>query len=786
MSKREETRQSRFSPGLVAAMLVGLFFALALWLRVYLPYDKVFSGEWVKFTGNDAYYHMRLVDNFARNFPHLMTFDPYLSYPGGQGVGTVHLFDWFLASLAWIIGLGSPTEHIVDLVGVYVPPILGALVVIPVYFIGKELGGRWTGVIAAALIALLPGEFLGRSILGYADHHVAETLITTVVMLFLILAVRTAAQRQLTFTHLKRRDWAIIARPIVYSLLAGFSLGLFIFTWIGALLFAFIIFLCLIVQFVIDHLRRRPTDYLCLIGVILFSVALIMSRLGASKEIDMTPLTLALLALPVLSVISRLMASKQIKPAYYPLSLAGLGLAGLAILYLTNPTLLTTILAQFSIFAPTGNTALTTIEMQPFLFPIGYFTLAIAWGNFTTSFFLSFISLGILIYLVIKHGDAEKSLLVVWSLVILLATLGQRRFAYYLAVNAALLTGYLSWQALSLVGFKESIAQPVKAAKQRRDKRVRPKARGFHITVSQVNMALGVLIIFLLVFAPNVLFPEPKAAPTIATASRAQFAPSDAWMSALTWLKENSPDPFGDPDSYYELEVSDKYPEPAYGVMAWWDYGYWITRIAHRIPNANPSQAPEAITSVAKFFTAQDESSANKIAQELGSKYIILDHEVAYIDPRTAVSKFWAVAMWAGKEPMEFFYIYQVPQGDRLVPVMLYHPEYYRSLSTRLFSFDGAAVVAKNPLVISYEESATREGRRFWQITSARSFPTYEEAEAYLLSQNSTNYKIVGTDPLVSPVPLEALEHYKLVRSEGSLGSGNSTMPAIKIFEYTD
>ena len=41
----------------------------------------------------------------------------------------------------------------------------------------------------------------------------------------------------------------------------------------------------------------------------------------------------------------------------------------------------------------------------------------------------------------------------VWSLVMLAATLSQTRFAYYYAVNVALLSGYLSWAVLRRSGF---------------------------------------------------------------------------------------------------------------------------------------------------------------------------------------------------------------------------------------------------------------------------------------------------------------------------------------------
>jgi hypothetical protein len=38
----------------------------------------------------------------------------------------------------------------------------------------------------------------------------------------------------------------------------------------------------------------------------------------------------------------------------------------------------------------------------------------------------------------------------------LAATLGQNRFAYYFAVNVAVLTAYLSWKALEFAGLKET------------------------------------------------------------------------------------------------------------------------------------------------------------------------------------------------------------------------------------------------------------------------------------------------------------------------------------------
>jgi hypothetical protein len=88
--------------------------------------------------------------------------------------------------------------------------------------------------------------------------------------------------------------------------------------------------------------------------------------------------------------------------------------------------------------------------------------------------------------------------------------------------------------------------------------------------------------------------------------------------------------------------------------------------------------------------------------------------------------------------------------------------------------------------VVSYEERVTGEGQPYKEITSMKSFPSYKEAEAYVASQKSGNYKVVSPNPFVSPVPLEALEHYKLIYSSDSsvMEPGIGMISEVKIFEY--
>ena len=778
MSEQSPEQKRKLPPIVIVGIILAALCGISLYIRIALPYDQIFVNDWVWFRETDAYYYMRNIEVLVNNFPHFNSFDPYMLYPGGAGVLARPFFPWLIAGIIRLVNLGPPTLHTMEVVGAYMPAILGTLTLIPVYFIGKELFNRWVGVISAALVVILPGEFLHRSLLGFTDHHVAEVLFSTVCILFLIMAIKRAREREISFGHFIRRDWSTITKPLVYTLLAGIFLGIYLLSWQGGLLFIFIIFAYLVIQFIVDHLRHKSSDYLCIVGTPLFLIAFLMLLpvLGKSSldTVYRVAMPIVIVVPIVLSTISRLMAGRALKPFYYPLTLLGLAGIGLVALHAIAPSLFQYMLAQFGIFNP-GGAMLTVLEVQPL-------SIRIAWGNFTTSFFISFISFAMLIYLVIKEKSADKILFLVWSIIMLIAVLGQRRFGYYYAVNAALLTGYFSWKMLDLAGLRKLLTKSkevVGAVKKfkKKEKRTREKTRpktfmqprGVWVSVIVVG-----IVIFFLVFFPNI--PQAKL-----LGSRPNYVMNEGWYSSCLWLQEkddtgepNTPEPFDDPDFYYELyppRSEFEYPETAYGVMSWWDYGYFIMQIGHRIPNANPTQS--GATRAGQFFTAQNESSANELADKFGSKYVMIDYAMS-------ITKFYAMVEWAGGSVDEFYEVYyQSTQEGMLQGGILYYPAYYQSTVVRLYNFDGEAVVPTESIVISYEESEYG-GEKYKEITSGQPFSSYEEAQAYVASQTAGNYRIVGVDPFTSIVPLEELSSYELVYPLGA--TTNTT--TVKIFEY--
>jgi len=427
--------------------------------------------------------------------------------------------------------------------------------------------------------------------------------------------------------------------------------------------------------------------------------------------------------------------------------------------------------------------------MQPFLSPQGHFSTGVGWGNFTTSLYIApLVLLFLLFYRAIyrRQSSSGENLFLVWTIVILVMTLVQRRFAYYLVINIALLSAYFSWQAIWLAGLRKLVKKPEPVVESVQEVSTKTKKQKKHvekksINIYHINVVLAIIVIFFFVFFPNITKAKEVA-------SAARFAPSDAWQESLLWMKDNTPEPFGDePDAYYRLYEPPPpgedftYPETVYGVTSWWDYGYWISRTSHRIPSANPSQAAGPIKKVSGFFLSRDESLAGEILRELDSSYVVIDYS-------TVTSKFWAVVTWSGQEYGEFIDVYYLPREGELIPVQFFYPRYYSTMLVRLYNFDGKAVTDVMPVVISYEEKLDQAGTRFKQIIDFKEFTRYQDALDYIGGQESGNHVIVGVNPFLSPVSLEAVQNYNLVFSSesGISNSDGDTIPEVKVFKYID
>ena len=146
---------------------------------------------------------------------------------------------------------------------------------------------------------------------------------------------------------------------------------------------------------------------------------------------------------------------------------------------------------------------------------------------------------------------------------------------------------------------------------------------------------------------------------------------------------------------------------------------------------------------------------------------------------------------WVGESVGEYREYYGVPLegrgGEPQWLGLLHYPSYYNSTVTRLYNFDGEAVATSenSTVVLKWDGESNWEAQKIKYKNIAAEpeyFSSYEEAEAYIANQESGKYVIGSFYPLVTPISLEEMEHYKLVYTSEQKWQDK---PAVKIFEYS-
>ena len=699
--------------------MAGLVLA-ALALRVVVSYPLVFTGGGVSFQESDAWFHIRTIHNLLAHFPYRSGFDPYALYPGGQNIPTAPVWDYMVATVAWILALGAPSPSFIDGVAAWLPAILGALFCVPVFALARRLFGETAGLFAALWVAVGNGALLWIMHLGLADHHAAEGMFGFLTLVCLCSALEG------------RRHFGWVA---------GIAMGLFLATR-PAGIFVPAILACLAVV--------APAAAVPVLQAVV-AAALVFLPATGNQWSEYTWLALAATGLVAAgvwgldSLARRYQWSRALRLAVPLVAMV----VGLALVVVARPQLWGSLwneIRRVAGFAPGSNIVATVQELQPVYrsnYPPGWHSVFQALGT------VWIVAMPVLLWLIagFRRNRPALRLLTPWAVVTALAATMQVRMAIYFLPVAAVLAGAgCAWLV----------------------------SRG--ATVRRLAVAGGLAVLIL-----GVNLPWSMAL----MRSDSGIAPD--WRMALGWLRQNTPEPIPDRAAWTArfARVAPGANPPvagAWGVVAWWDFGYELELLAHRIPMTNGTQA--GAEDVARFYTETIPQAAVSWLRRSGARYVVVD-PLAPLFAGENNSRFPVQLQMLGRDMDSYVQVLweNTEHGRRPIPVYL--PTYYQSMAARLYLGDGEAVAAAGgPWVFETLAVPEGKGNRAELIVSSKHFDTEAEAGVYLSEHRMQRLTYGCLDPGRSCLALPAVEGLKRVYSSDPLPiSHKRIIKAVKIFQ---
>jgi dolichyl-diphosphooligosaccharide--protein glycosyltransferase len=781
---------------LVAVVLIILSI-FALIIRA-LPLLNLGSTDILNIVASDdPLYNLRQIEQMLVNYPTYNWFDVMTLYPVGQDIPWGPMFNWITTSVTMLVGATSRDEIIS--IALWVPPLLAAFMV-PVMFMLVRKAWNWkAGLLAAVFITVVGGQFFFRSLAGYLDHHIAEVLFSTIFCLTYIYAL--AFMRDHPVDLRIKETWKM---PFLFSCLAGFGYILGFLTMPTMVLFAFIVALTTIALFIIDFYHGRTSEYLVILNTVTFGLAAIIGMIltvisgGLSQGLGLYFYNLShpisyiflIIGTGILYWLSKYLKGKN--KLYFPVSVVGLGIVSFLILFVLLPNLYDVFISGIEVFFGFNPFAATVQEARPW-------TLAEAWQVFNFGLILMVGGVIVLLYKGWKEYRAEHIFVLVWSVFIIIAAFRQVRYEYYLAVNIALLGGICvgyclerAWPDIRAMGKRASVKEPEEEVKEERGSAKKKKAdkaakKTAKKTGSKPDINYLNILIAGLVCAFAVIFAVTSVQLQYAVASSGGIRMNQDWRESLEWMNVNTPETGVD---YYKLYDKDTftYPETAYGVMSWWDYGHMITYIANRIPNSNPFQAGVAgPNGSASFFMSQSEAGTNQIADNQGTRYIMTDYEMA-------TGKFWAMATWYNSTEKQGPYqpIYFIPDSENpgsYKPITIYTDQYFMTTISRLHNFDGSYTPAGEVYYIEY--TTTLGSKSDQAVITSAAVMDVDQAKAAAAQYNQqaqpgTGAAVISTLFIQTTTDLPAMHHYRLVHESPTdlFYDSAPDLKYVKVFEY--
>jgi len=585
----------------IALALIGIF-CLVLFFNSYFNYTSgtAFNpqgdsiGTRFFLSGPDPYYNMRTcTESIDSGYYRFVTEeDPLLNYPVGHyGSSRPPLFNMIAMGSAHLVN-GITNIGIEDSLGwcmLFLPAIYGALLVFPVYGIGKELFHRKAGLISAFFIAIIPlhiGSGHG-SAFSLFDHDSFILLLFTVVFYFLLKALKEENKTKST----------------LFAILSGIFIGGIQLTWVNAEMAFVSIALFIVIMLFIDIFRKNRSIKTPLTLSIILGTGFLISLPYDVARNTVFNFPLYTFAVSLVVILVYLIIKKLDLPWIVSLPLIGIfSGVGLGFLYMINSGIIKLgsviggpIYAISSIIFGEGiygsEVSLTIGEAHTY----GISQTVMGFGP--SMYWLGLV--GFVLFIWKTHKEKWKSyhiFFIMMFIIYLWLTGTAGRFLNDMIPCIALFAGFTIFVLIEKINYKKMI-RTIKSLGG--FKGIRKGVKFIHI--------VGILFISFLVIFPNVFLTLDAATPP--EMDREVFGEDFTgvygnslfqqiyWVDACSWI------------SHQDTEI--KEPENRPGVISWWDYGFYLSSMSEHPTVADNFQ--EGIPPASNFLTSQSEKEAVSI-----------------------------------------------------------------------------------------------------------------------------------------------------------------------------
>jgi asparagine N-glycosylation enzyme membrane subunit Stt3 len=562
------------------AIVLGALIVLALVLRIAFNMGVAYDEDTARYlySGNDPWYHDTVVSHIVETGESL-TFDESINYPNGGKNPNPPIYDWTSAVDAKVLDMAGVDDAVGLSLNLNVA-IWGALTVLPVFFIGKQLFGRTAGLWAAGFMAL-SAPHIQRSVFGFADHDATTMFFITLSFAFLLKAVHMVKQEN--YIHHWNLSGAVQGRmdavrnnkeAYILSALSGVALAGAALTWKGYPYALAVMAIGLGFQLILNHLRNKDSTAMAGIYLLPVLLTLLISLpyygvvgLTASTVMPNLYVLVGMLVAAAILVPTRDMPSIVVFPAV--LLAAGLGLVAMLLVF---PEIGKTIFTGLGYFEQ--NKLYTTIaeaqrtELGFVAANFGFFTFLLAfWALFEAA------KKGI-------KGDKAMLLMTSWALVAGFMAFAASRFI----MNAAPVFVVLAGAATAWIIASSGMGVVARGMRQRRGQ---GSTVGNFFKSLTPKTVFSAFLIALFLVGPNVALgldagmsrdfeQENDIDSHFTGAFGIGFDINDnGWYGLFNELATHDT----------EVDIEDR---PAF--IAWWDYGHWATNIGEHPTVADPFQ----------------------------------------------------------------------------------------------------------------------------------------------------------------------------------------------------